>query len=175
MVALPVKAAVTVPAEKLPEASRATMVLAVLTLVAASNLVLSVALMLPGAMDVAAEIEMAGVVPPDETMGAVPVTLVTVPFEGVAQLVLPMPSVVNTCPLVPLPVGNVRLVFVPLPFRVNEPPMVVLAFFKMVRALRLFEDDAPLPTTKSRSVSINSSKLPLPIVALIPITVSTYD
>ena len=76
MVAFPVKAAVIVPAEKLPDTSRATIVLAVLTLVAASNLVLSTALMLPATLVVAAEIEIAGVLPPEETIGAVTVTLV---------------------------------------------------------------------------------------------------
>ena len=94
-VAFPVKAAVIVPAVKLPKASRATMVLVVFALVAASNLVLSAALILPAAVVVAAEIEMAGVVPPDETMGGVPVTPVTVPLAGVVQLVPPMPSVVR--------------------------------------------------------------------------------
>ena len=113
MVALPVKAAVTVPAEKLPEASRATMVLAVLALVAASNLVLSVALMLPAVLVVAAEIEMAGLFPPDETIGAVPETPVTVPVVGVDHCGADAPEfMVNTCPAVPF--ANKVVAFAPV-------------------------------------------------------------
>ena len=44
-----------------------------------SNLVLSAELMLPAADVVASLIEMAGAVPPELTIGAVPVTAVTVP------------------------------------------------------------------------------------------------
>ena len=82
VVAFPVKAAVIVPAEKLPETSRATIVLAVLALVAASNSALSAALMLPATLAVAAVIEITGAVPPLDTIGAVPVTPVTVPVVG---------------------------------------------------------------------------------------------
>ena len=71
-----------------------------------SSLVLSAALMLPALLVEAAEIEMAGVFPPDETIGAVPVTPVTVPLAGAVQLVPPLPSVCKTCPVVPLVSGN---------------------------------------------------------------------
>jgi hypothetical protein len=42
---------------------------------------------------VAAAIEMAGVLPPDDTTGAVPVTEVTVPVVGVAQEGMPAVTV----------------------------------------------------------------------------------
>ena len=45
----------------------------------ASNFALSALLMLPAAEVVASLIEIAGVVPPEETIGAVPVTEVTPP------------------------------------------------------------------------------------------------
>ena len=52
-----------------------------------SNFVLSAALMLPAVLEDAAEIEMTGAVPPDDTIGAVPVTPVTVPFPVPAPMV----------------------------------------------------------------------------------------
>ena len=67
--------------------------------VIASSLVLSAALILPAVLVVAAEIEMAGALPPDETIGAVPVTPVTVPDAGVTQLITPAVVVLRTCPL----------------------------------------------------------------------------
>ena len=70
--------------------------------VIASSLVLSAALILPAALVVAAEIEMAGALPPDDTMGAVPVTPVTVPVVGVDHWGAVAPEfIVNTCPAVP--------------------------------------------------------------------------
>ena len=102
MVAFPVNAAVIVPAEKLPEASRETIVLAVLVLVAASNSALSAALILPAVLVVAAEIEITGAVPPLDTIGEVPVTPVTVPVVGVDHCGAVAPEfMVNTCPAVP--------------------------------------------------------------------------
>ena len=67
--------------------------------VIALSFVLSAALILPAALVVAAEIEMAGALPPDETIGAVPVTPVTVPDAGVTQLITPAVVVLRTCPL----------------------------------------------------------------------------
>ena len=70
--------------------------------VIASSLVLSAALILPAALVVAAKIEMAGALPPDDTMGAVPVTPVTVPVVGVDHWGAVAPEfIVNTCPAVP--------------------------------------------------------------------------
>ena len=54
----------------------------------ASSFVLSAALMLPGKLVVAAEIEIAGLTPPDETIGAVPITPVTVPLPVPAPMVV---------------------------------------------------------------------------------------
>ena len=74
-----------------------------------SNLVLSAALILPAALVVAAEIEMTGAFPPDETIGAVPVTPVTVPDVGVTQLITPAVVALRTCPLLAgAAVGKVR-------------------------------------------------------------------
>lgn len=53
-----------------------------------SNFVLSAALMLPAADVVAAFIDMAGAVPPELTIGSVPLTEVTVPdakFDGLLE------------------------------------------------------------------------------------------
>ena len=76
--------------------------LPVLVPVMASNFVLSAALMLPAAVVVAGEIEMAGVVVPVATeIGDVPLTLVTVPLDGVDQLIPPLILVDKTCPLLP--------------------------------------------------------------------------
>ena len=81
--------------------------------VIASSLDLSVALMLPGAMDVAAEIEMAGVIPPLDIIGAVPVILVTVPVVGVDHCGADAPEfMVNTCPAVPF--ANKVVAFAPV-------------------------------------------------------------
>lgn len=77
--------------------------------------------------------------------------------------------------MVPLEVGKVILVLVPLPFKVREPPMVVLAFFKMVRALLLAPSEVPFPTTKSRSVDVKLDGFPVPIVAQLPKTISEKD
>lgn len=48
---------------------------------------------------------MAGVVPPLETTGAVPVTLVTVPVVGVVHVGTPAPADVSTCPDAPAAVN----------------------------------------------------------------------
>ena len=65
-----------------------------------SNFVLSAELILPAALVVAALIEIAGAVPPDETIGAVPLTAVTVPVAGVAHDKLPaVAPAVKTFPL----------------------------------------------------------------------------
>ena len=53
-----------------------------------SSFVLSAALILPAVEVVAAEIEMAGALPPDAIMGAVPVTPVTVPLPVPAPMVV---------------------------------------------------------------------------------------
>lgn len=54
-----------------------------------SNLVLSALLMLPAAAVVAALIDIAGAVPPELMIGAVPVTPVTVPVLVVAPAAIP--------------------------------------------------------------------------------------
>lgn len=58
-------------------------------------------------------IEIAGVLPPLEIIGDVPVTEVTVPVVGVVQILAPPPAEVNTCPdvpaLVPIRKAPVRL------------------------------------------------------------------
>ena len=47
-------------------------------------------------------IDIAGVAPPDDAIGDVPDTLVTVPVVGVVHVgVAADPAEVNTCPLVP--------------------------------------------------------------------------
>jgi hypothetical protein len=121
---------------------------------------LSAGLILPAALVVAAEIEMTGAVPPEETMGAVAVTPVTVPKDGDIQDKIPLALVDKTCPFVPLVAGNVKLVFVPFLLISNVPPMVVLAFFKMVRALLLVgKKGSPLPITKRRSTAFQSVAL----------------
>lgn len=56
--------------------------------VMASSLVLSAALILPAVLVVAAEIDIAGVFPPDETSGAVADTPVTVPLPVPAPMVV---------------------------------------------------------------------------------------
>jgi hypothetical protein len=59
--------------------------------------------MLPAVEVVAAAIEIKGVdVPVATEIGAVPLTLVTVPPAGVVQLIPPLPFVDKTCPLVPI-------------------------------------------------------------------------
>ena len=60
----------------------------------------------PSTAPVAAAIEMAGVAPPEDTIGAVPVTLVTVPPPSLTQDKTPAPFVFNTCPDVPSAAGN---------------------------------------------------------------------
>jgi len=76
-----------------------------------SNFVLSAALILPAAEVVAAAIETTGVVVPVVTLiGAVPVTLVTVPVVGADHCGAVAPEfMVNTCPAVPF--ANKAVVF----------------------------------------------------------------
>ena len=64
----------------------------------ASNFVLSAALILPAVLVVAALIELVGALPPEETIGAVTPTLVTVPVVGVVQVGVPAPPEANNCP-----------------------------------------------------------------------------
>jgi hypothetical protein len=52
---------------------------------------------------------MAGVAPPLETTGAVPVTDVTPPLAGVAKDKAPEPLVCMTCPVVPSAEGKVKV------------------------------------------------------------------
>ena len=58
--------------------------------------------LIAGKLVVAAEIEISGVELPVATeIGDVPLTLVTVPLDGVVQLIPPLTLVDKTCPLVP--------------------------------------------------------------------------
>ena len=67
-----------------------------------SSLVLSAALMLPAAEVVAAVIEIAGVDPPEDTIGEVPLTLET-PEEGAApHSGIPPDDTFRICPVVPM-------------------------------------------------------------------------
>jgi hypothetical protein len=88
---------------------------------------LSAALILPAADVVAALIDIAGVAPPVEDIGAVPVTLVTVPWLGVNQIVFPVPSEAITCPLLPRVPGRVNVfVLVPTVTAENAPLLGVV-------------------------------------------------
>jgi hypothetical protein len=66
-----------------------------------SSLVLSAALIEPAAEVVAADIEIAGAVPPLETIGAVPVTPVTVPAFAVAPVAIPSSLVLSAALIEP--------------------------------------------------------------------------
>ena len=73
----------------------ASALLAVAAVAIPSSFVLSALDIEPATLVVAAEIEMAGVAPPDETIGAVPVTLVTGAVPLLAAVSLPAASTVN--------------------------------------------------------------------------------
>jgi len=88
--AVPVKLAVIVPAEKLPEPSRLTIAPFVLASVAPSNFVLSAADIDPGSDVEAADIVIFGVDPPLEAIGADAVTAVTVDGDPELTHVLPL-------------------------------------------------------------------------------------
>ena len=76
-----------------------------------SSFVLSAALMLPAVEVLAALMLIAGVLPPDETTGEVPVTSITVPVAGVVQPKVPavVPTVKTLPLLVVLVAGTCRL------------------------------------------------------------------
>ena len=94
-----------------------------------SSFVLSVALILPAAEVVAAVMLMAGVVVPVETIGAVPVTPVTLPEDGVVHAITD-PFEASTWPVVPTvvrPVPPLASASVPamvsVPLVVTGPPL----------------------------------------------------
>jgi hypothetical protein len=89
---------VTVPLSDIPETVPVppTLVTVPLVLDLLLKVVQSVLVKYPFTLLVAAGIEIAGVLPPLETTGLVPVTLVTVPVVGVVQVGVPAPAEVNT-------------------------------------------------------------------------------
>ena len=93
-----------------------------------SNLPAYVEVIYPLTEAVAAAMDIAGVVPPDETTGAVPVTLVMVPSSAAQKTVLP--SVLKNFPVLPTTLGNPALPGsiqpTTLPFVLNTLPVFPL-------------------------------------------------
>ena len=78
----------------------------------------SVEVRYPLTVDEAAAILIAGVVPPEETIGAVPVTEVTVPPEPVAAIVIPPELLVIVTPEPAVRVARVN----PIPLPMSSAP-----------------------------------------------------
>jgi hypothetical protein len=70
--------------------------------------------------------DIAGVAPPVDDMGDVPVTEVTPPALGVVQLIVPAPFVESTWPLVPAVTGYVLPPALSVPVMVALPVVLVL-------------------------------------------------